>query len=52
MEDDEPSFLEEIDYSAESNEEDGEPESEHVCEVQENRDPPDHLSDSEANPRD
>uniref|UniRef100_A0A1A8LCT8 Cytosolic carboxypeptidase 1 n=1 Tax=Nothobranchius pienaari TaxID=704102 RepID=A0A1A8LCT8_9TELE len=45
MEEDEPSFLEAIDYSAESNDEDGEPENELCCEVQENFDL---LSDSET----
>ncbi len=48
MEEDEPSFMEAIDYSAESNDEDGEPENEQGCEVHEN---PDHLSDSETNHR-
>ncbi|XP_059192422.1 cytosolic carboxypeptidase 1 isoform X3 [Centropristis striata] len=49
LEEDEPSFLEAIDYSAESNDEDAEPEIEHVTEVQEN---PEQLSDSETNHRD
>ncbi|XP_041643135.1 cytosolic carboxypeptidase 1 isoform X2 [Cheilinus undulatus] len=49
MEEDEPSFLEAIDYSAESNDEDAEPENEHGTEVHEN---PDHLSDSDTNHRD
>ncbi|KAG7223449.1 hypothetical protein INR49_015552, partial [Caranx melampygus] len=40
LEEDEPSFLEAIDYSAESNDEDGEPEHEHGGEVLKN---PDHL---------
>lgn len=52
MEEDEPSFLEAIDYSAESNDEDGEPENEPGCEVHENPDQHDHLSDSETNHRD
>nr|XP_046243545.1 cytosolic carboxypeptidase 1 isoform X2 [Scatophagus argus] len=51
MEEDEPSFLEAIDYSAESNDEDGEPENEQGSEVQENPDLHDHLSDSETNHR-
>lgn len=49
MEEDEPSFLEAIDYSAESNDEDAEPENEHATEVQ---GIPDQLSDSETNHRD
>ncbi|TKS78606.1 Cytosolic carboxypeptidase 1 [Collichthys lucidus] len=49
LEEDEPSFLEAIDYSAESNDEDGEAETEQCIEVLEN---PDHLSDSETNHRD
>lgn len=44
MEEDEPSFLEAVDYSAESNDEDAEPENEHQSDVQ--YEP---LSDSEAN---
>ncbi|XP_037536287.1 cytosolic carboxypeptidase 1 [Nematolebias whitei] len=48
LEDDEPSFLEAIDYSAESNDEDAEPENELCCEVQENLE---QLSDSETNHR-
>ncbi|KAM9392828.1 cytosolic carboxypeptidase 1 isoform 2-T2 [Pholidichthys leucotaenia] len=44
MEEDEPSFLEAIDYSAESNDEDVEPENEQGVEVQENLD---QLSDSD-----
>ncbi|KAM9858621.1 cytosolic carboxypeptidase 1 [Aulostomus maculatus] len=51
MEEDEPSFLEAVDYSAESNDEDAEAENEHSIEVHEN---PDHLgqvSDFEANHR-
>ncbi|KAM9810611.1 cytosolic carboxypeptidase 1 [Neosynchiropus ocellatus] len=44
MEEDEPSFLEAIDYSAESNDEDAEPENEHPSEVHYEQ-----LSDSEAN---
>lgn len=53
MEEDEPSFLEAIDYSAESNDEDAEPENEHAIEVQENPDHLDPLSDSnETNHRD
>ncbi|KAM3610203.1 uncharacterized protein V6R79_000588 [Siganus canaliculatus] len=49
LEEDEPSFLEAIDYSAESNDEDGEPENEHDGEAPEN---PDQLLDSETNHRD
>lgn len=49
MEEDEPSFMEAIDYSAESNDEDGEPENEQCSEVNDN---PDQLSDSETNHRD
>lgn len=52
LDEDEPSFLEEIDYSAESNDEDGEPENEHVGEVLKNPDHLDQLSDSETNHRD
>ncbi|XP_068166619.1 cytosolic carboxypeptidase 1 isoform X2 [Antennarius striatus] len=52
MEEDEPSFLEAIDYSAESNDEDVEPESEHGVEVSENSNHQDHQSDSETNHRD
>ncbi|KAI3372802.1 hypothetical protein L3Q82_023259 [Scortum barcoo] len=53
MEEDEPSFLEAIDYSAESNDEDGEPENEHArSEVHENPEHLDRLSDSETNHRD
>ncbi|KAM8886502.1 cytosolic carboxypeptidase 1 isoform 4-T6 [Spinachia spinachia] len=52
MEEDEPSFLEAIDYSAESNDEDGEPEKEHGGEVQENPNHLDQLSDCETNHRD
>uniref|UniRef100_A0A3B4WEU1 Cytosolic carboxypeptidase 1 n=1 Tax=Seriola lalandi dorsalis TaxID=1841481 RepID=A0A3B4WEU1_SERLL len=52
MEEDEPSFLEAIDYSAESNDEDPEPENEHGSEVLKNPDHIDHLSDSETNHRD
>uniref|UniRef100_A0A3B4VIB9 Cytosolic carboxypeptidase 1 n=1 Tax=Seriola dumerili TaxID=41447 RepID=A0A3B4VIB9_SERDU len=52
MEEDEPSFLEAIDYSAESNDEDPEPENEHSSEVLKNPDHIDHLSDSETNHRD
>uniref|UniRef100_A0A8C4NRH5 Cytosolic carboxypeptidase 1 n=1 Tax=Dicentrarchus labrax TaxID=13489 RepID=A0A8C4NRH5_DICLA len=52
MEEDEPSFLEAIDYSAESNDEDAEPENEHGIEVHENPEHHDHLSDSETNHRD
>ncbi|XP_028269499.1 cytosolic carboxypeptidase 1 isoform X2 [Parambassis ranga] len=47
LEEDEPSFLEAIDYSAESNDEDVEPENEHAV-----HDNPDQLSDSETNHRD
>ncbi|XP_070689722.1 cytosolic carboxypeptidase 1 isoform X2 [Pempheris klunzingeri] len=52
MEEDEPSFLEAIDYSAESNDEDAEPENEHASEV---HDSPDHLEqmlDPNTNHRD
>ncbi|KAM7392055.1 hypothetical protein PAMP_022697 [Pampus punctatissimus] len=52
MEEDEPSFLEAIDYSAESNDEDVEPENEHSSEVHENADHLEQLSDSETNHRD
>uniref|UniRef100_A0A665VGB2 Cytosolic carboxypeptidase 1 n=1 Tax=Echeneis naucrates TaxID=173247 RepID=A0A665VGB2_ECHNA len=52
MEEDEPSFLEAIDYSAESNDEDAEPENEHISEVHKNPDHLDQLSDSETNHRD
>ncbi|XP_067467806.1 cytosolic carboxypeptidase 1 isoform X5 [Thunnus thynnus] len=52
MEEDEPSFLEAIDYSAESNDEDAEPENEHSGEVHENPDHLEQLSDSETNHRD
>uniref|UniRef100_A0A672IZ87 Cytosolic carboxypeptidase 1 n=1 Tax=Salarias fasciatus TaxID=181472 RepID=A0A672IZ87_SALFA len=51
MEEDEPSFMEAIDYSAESNDEDGEPENEHAGEVHDNPDHIDQLSDSENNHR-
>lgn len=51
MEEDEPSFLEAIDYSAESNDEDAEPENEHSSEVHENPDHLEQLSDSETNHR-
>uniref|UniRef100_A0AAX7VAR5 Cytosolic carboxypeptidase 1 n=1 Tax=Astatotilapia calliptera TaxID=8154 RepID=A0AAX7VAR5_ASTCA len=46
MEEDEPSFLEAIDYSAESDNEDAEPENEHGNNVHENPDHLDQLSDS------
>lgn len=46
MEEDEPTFLEAIDYSAESDNEDGEPENEHGNNVHENPDHLDQLSDS------
>ncbi|CAK6950520.1 cytosolic carboxypeptidase 1 [Scomber scombrus] len=52
MEEDEPSFLEAIDYSAESNDEDAEPENEHSSEVHETPDHLEHMSDSETNHRD
>lgn len=52
MEEDEPSFLEAIDYSAESNDEDAEPENEHAANVLGNPDHLDQLSDSETNHRD
>lgn len=49
LDEDEPSFLDAIDYSAESNEdEDAEPETEHVTGVHENPE----LSDSDTNHRD
>ncbi|XP_068616800.1 cytosolic carboxypeptidase 1 [Brachionichthys hirsutus] len=51
MEEDEPSFLEAVDYSAESNDEDVEPESEQGGEVSENPNHQDHLPDSDANHR-
>lgn len=51
MEEDEPSFLEAIDYSAESNDEDAEPENERSGEVLEHPDHLDQLSDSETNYR-
>lgn len=52
MEEDEPSFLEAIDYSAESNDEDAEPENEHASEVHEIPEHLEQLSDSETNHRD
>ncbi|XP_037633387.1 cytosolic carboxypeptidase 1 isoform X3 [Sebastes umbrosus] len=52
MEEDEPSFLEAIDYSAESNDEDAEPENEHATDVQGTPDHIDQLSDTETNHRD
>uniref|UniRef100_A0A4W6GCR9 Cytosolic carboxypeptidase 1 n=1 Tax=Lates calcarifer TaxID=8187 RepID=A0A4W6GCR9_LATCA len=52
MEEDEPSFLEAIDYSAESNDEDVEHENELGVEVHKNPDHLDQLSDSETNHRD
>uniref|UniRef100_A0A3Q0R930 Cytosolic carboxypeptidase 1 n=1 Tax=Amphilophus citrinellus TaxID=61819 RepID=A0A3Q0R930_AMPCI len=52
MEEDEPSFLEAIDYSAESDNEDAEPENEHGNDVHENPDHLDQLSDSDTNHRD
>uniref|UniRef100_A0A3P8RVT5 Cytosolic carboxypeptidase 1 n=1 Tax=Amphiprion percula TaxID=161767 RepID=A0A3P8RVT5_AMPPE len=52
MEEDEPSFLEAIDYSAESNDEDAEPENEHAGEVHEHPEHLDQLSDSDTNHRD
>ncbi|XP_060927657.1 cytosolic carboxypeptidase 1 isoform X2 [Limanda limanda] len=52
MEEDEPSFLEAIDYSAESNDEDTEAENELGSEVLKNPEHHDHLSDSEMNHRD
>ncbi|XP_067378274.1 cytosolic carboxypeptidase 1 isoform X3 [Channa argus] len=51
MEEDEPSFLEAIDYSAESNDEDAEPENEQGSEVHEIPDHLDQVSDSESNHR-
>uniref|UniRef100_A0A3P8W1W9 Cytosolic carboxypeptidase 1 n=1 Tax=Cynoglossus semilaevis TaxID=244447 RepID=A0A3P8W1W9_CYNSE len=52
LEEDEPSFLEAVDYSAESTDEDAEPETEQSSEVQKNPDLLDQLSDSETNNRD
>lgn len=52
MEEDEPSFLEAIDYSAESNDEDAEPENEHATDVQGTPDHIDQLSDTDTNHRD
>ncbi|KAM7017721.1 cytosolic carboxypeptidase 1 isoform 1-T1 [Tautogolabrus adspersus] len=52
LEEDEPSFLEAIDYSAESNDEDAEPDNEHRIEVHENTDHLDPPSDSDINHRD
>lgn len=52
MEEDEPSFLEAIDYSAESNDEDAEAENELAPEVEGNPNHLDQLSDSETNHRD
>uniref|UniRef100_A0A7N6A6U9 Cytosolic carboxypeptidase 1 n=1 Tax=Anabas testudineus TaxID=64144 RepID=A0A7N6A6U9_ANATE len=51
LEEDEPSFLEAIDYSAESNDDDAEPENEHSSEVLEHPEHLDQLSDSETNHR-
>lgn len=50
MDEDEPPCLEPIDYSAESNDEDAEPEN--GGEIYENPDHLEHLSDSESNHRD
>lgn len=52
LEEDEPDFLEAIDYSAESNDEDGEPENEQADDVLENPEQQEQLSDSETNHRD
>ncbi|XP_040897730.1 cytosolic carboxypeptidase 1 isoform X4 [Toxotes jaculatrix] len=52
MEEDEPSFMEAIDYSAESNDEDADPENEHGNEVHKSPDHLEQLSDSETNHRD
>lgn len=52
MEEDEPDFLEPIDYSAESNDEYAEPDNEQSSEVHENPDHHDPLSDSETSHRD
>lgn len=52
MEEDEPDFLEPIDYSAESNDEDAEAENEHGSDVHEAPDHHDPLSDSETSHRD
>lgn len=51
MEEDEPSFLEPIDYSAESNDEDGELENEPGSEAHENPDHHDPLFDPETSHR-
>lgn len=52
MEEDEPAFLEPIDYSAESNDEYAEAENEHGSDVHEAPDHHDPLSDSETSHRD
>lgn len=52
MEEEEPAFLEPIDYSAESNDEYAEADNEHGCEIQETTDDHDPLSDSETSHRD
>ncbi|KAM3867855.1 cytosolic carboxypeptidase 1 [Diretmus argenteus] len=52
MDEDEPSFLEEVDYSAESNDEDPDPDNDHSNDVQDNPVHLDQLSDSETNHRD
>lgn len=52
MEEEEPAFLEPIDYSAESNDEYAEGDNEHVGHNQEAADDHDPLSDSETSHRD
>lgn len=52
MEEEEPAFLEPIDYSAESNDEYAEGDNEHGCDNQETTDDHDPLSDSETSHRD
>ncbi|XP_076010306.1 cytosolic carboxypeptidase 1 isoform X2 [Genypterus blacodes] len=46
MDEDEPSFLEAVDYSAESNDEEAEPENDHSSDVHDNPDHLEQLSDS------
>ncbi|XP_078141437.1 cytosolic carboxypeptidase 1 isoform X1 [Centroberyx gerrardi] len=52
MDEDEPSFLEEVDYSAESNDDEADPDNDHGSEVHENPVHLEHLSDTETNHRD
>ncbi|KAM4597564.1 cytosolic carboxypeptidase 1-like isoform 1-T1 [Polymixia lowei] len=52
MDEDEPSFLEEVDYSAESNDEDPDPDNDPGNDPQENPVHLDQLSDTETNHRD